>query len=146
MTGPTVRCRVDLGRRRARHAAPPASARPRAQPETLAVPAPPTPASGPATPAACVLALAHWIEREVRSRRFASYRDAARHLGVSHARVQHVVGLLFLPASVQAQLLAGLAVSGERGLRRQAAVPIWPAMETEEGPYGVDPSPQPAPT
>lgn len=128
MTGPTVRCRVDLGARRARHAAPSAGAKPRAKPATPGTPGLPTPANVPTTLAARVLALAHWIEREVRSRRFASYRDVARHLGVSHTRVQHVVGLVFLPAAIQTEIASGRLVRGERQLRQLAADATWPYM------------------
>lgn len=128
MSGPTVRCTVDLGPRRARPAAlrPEAKAEPVvAPPTTTGAPLQPT---GPASPAARVLALAHWIERQVRVGRFRSYRDAARHLGVSHARVQHVVGLVFLPAAVQADVLLGRRTFRERDLRELAATASWPSL------------------
>jgi len=130
MTGPTVRFTVDLGRRRARTVV--ASAPPRAAPAAHP-PAEPAAPTAPVTTAARTLALAHFIEREVRAGRFMSYRDAARHLGVSHRRVQHVVGLLLLPATVQAALLVGRSETGERDLRRLAAPPIWSA-ETRSAP------------
>lgn len=111
----TVRFKVDLGPRQAR---------------TVAAPAGPSassaPSGAPASPAARVLGLAHWIEREVRAGRFTSYRDAARHLGVSHARVQHVVGLVFLPPKVQAVVLSGSGQHHERELRLIAATSPWP--------------------
>lgn len=122
MSGPTVKCRVDLGTRRARSEASRATVV--ASPEA-ACPAAPAAPTGPATPAARVLALAHWIERGVRAGRFTSYRDAARHLGVCHARVQHVVGLLMLEPAVQADVFLTHRDYGERELRRLAAEPLW---------------------
>jgi len=126
MSGPTVKCRLDLKRPRARPVMQQAENKASADAATPVAPRPPTATAGSATSVARVLALAHWIEREVRTQRFASYRDAARHLGVSHARVQHVVGLLFLPAPVQADLLAGDPYS-ERQLRSLATCALWPA-------------------
>ena len=120
MSGPTVKFSVDLKRRRTRAAAPP--------PEDVAGP----PASAPEAPTAPVstaartLALAHFIEREVRAGRWKSYREAARAMNVCHARMQHVVGLLFLPAATQAGLLLDPTHFAERTLRRLARSSVWP--------------------
>jgi len=119
MSGPSVKCRLDLGRRTVRHVAAPA--RSSAAPTT------------PVTTAARTLALAHFIEREVRAGRWTSYRDAARAIGLSHARIQHVVGLLFLPAPVQADVLADIGAWSERALRRAASLSQWPAAGAPVG-------------
>jgi hypothetical protein len=119
MSGPTVKFSVDLKRRPPRIAAPPPQD---AAGRHASAPATPT---APVSTAARTLALAHFIEREVRAGRWKSYREAASALGVCHARVQHIVGLLFLPAPVQVQVLADQISIGERGLRRLAAQSLW---------------------
>lgn len=104
----TVRFKIDL-RPRARVVRPSAPSRPSASVST----------------AARTLALAHFIEREVRAGRWKSYREAAVALCVCHARVQHVVGLLLLPVTVQAGILSGAVAPGERGMREIAARAEW---------------------
>jgi hypothetical protein len=110
-----VKFKLEVGPRRV--AAPP-------RPSTSS--AAPT-SSAPVTTAARTLALAHFIEREVRAGRWKSYREAAVALGVCHARVQHVVGLLLLPAGVQMRILTGELEPAERAMREAAALAAWMA-------------------
>ena len=110
MSNPTVSFEVRLGRR---------------APRPAATRATPGATSAPVSTAARTLALAHFIEREVRAGRWKSYRDAATALGVSHVRVGHVVGLLMLPAAVQAEVLFGTRQPAERSMRTAATRVDW---------------------
>jgi hypothetical protein len=122
MSGPTVKFKVDLRPRQARTVvAPPL-------PSRAATSSPATEAAAPTAPvstAARTLALAHFIEREVRAGRWKSYREAAIALGVCHARVQHIIGLLLLSADTQASILTGAATPTERAMRELAERVQW---------------------
>ncbi len=88
-------------------------------------PSAPSTSSAPVSTAARTLALAHFIEREVRAGRWKSYREAAAALGVCHARAQHVVGLVLLPPGVQAAILLGTSAPAEGAMRTLASRVEW---------------------
>lgn len=97
---------------------------------TPAKPAPkPEAASGP-SPAARNLALAHYIDRLIERGIIADYTQAARMLGVSQARMTHVMGLLLLSPAVQEAILLGVLVTKDKALRELARVTSWDAQTT----------------
>ena len=93
-----------------------------ARPRTEA-PAPPAEPS----PTARLLALAYWIERQVQAGAFKDYREAAKRLGISHARVSQITGLLMVPAAMQADVLLGRVQPMERSMRAMATRTPWTA-------------------
>ena len=121
MTDVTVSYRVAFRKRDGSALAPRPRAATRQGEAGPAVPALPAEPS----PAARMLALAHWIERQVRSRALKDYREAAARLGVSHARVSQIRALLMLPCAVQADVLLGRTLSAELALRRVAGRAAW---------------------
>ena len=64
-----------------------------------------------------MLALAHWIERQVEAGVIKDYAAAARVIGVSRARLSQIMGLLTLPVKVQEAVLTGKVVVSEKQLR-----------------------------
>ena len=82
--------------------------------------------------AARLLALAYWIDRQVQSGAWQDYREAARRLGVSHARVSQVVGLLMLAPAAQVDVVLGSRRPSERALRESAAAPCWPTARSSQ--------------
>jgi hypothetical protein len=78
-----------------------------------------------------LLALAHDIERRVRSGELDDFAAAARAYGLTRARVTQIVNLTLLAPTLQEEILAmGPVVEGrdtitERGLRAVVAEPTW---------------------
>lgn len=81
-------------------------------------------AASPSSPAR-VLALAHFVERQVRSGALKDYREAAARLGISHARMSQITALLMLAPAAQADVILGRDARSEHGLRRLAAMAAW---------------------
>ncbi len=79
--------------------------------------------------AARMLALAYKIEREVEAGRLKDYATAARHLGISRARMSQVLDLLNLSPRLQALVLMGSCELGERRLRTLLREPCWKTQE-----------------
>ena len=78
--------------------------------------------------AARLLALAHSIDRRVGSGEFRDLADAARALGLTRARVTHLVNLTLLAPAVQEEILATYAPAAgvtERKLREVVAKVVW---------------------
>ncbi len=75
--------------------------------------------------AARLLALAHFIERQIEAGVFRSYGDAGRRIGMTPGRVTQVMNLLLLAPKVQEQLLTGNLRCGERRLRQVVNQPDW---------------------
>lgn len=77
------------------------------------------------------LALAHEIERRVRTGEFDDLAHAARAFGLTRARVTQIVGLTLLVPAIQEELLALPPISigrdriTERTLRSIVAEPLW---------------------
>jgi hypothetical protein len=67
-----------------------------------------------------MLALAYAIERAIAEGGLRSYSEAAKHLGVSRARVSQIADMVLLPVAVQEAILAGGAAVSERELRANA--------------------------
>jgi hypothetical protein len=82
--------------------------------------------------AARTLAMAHFVDREIRAGRWKTCREAGRALGIGESRVQKVLMLRFLPAGVQAEVLAANSAWSERALRRAASLSQWPTPVREE--------------
>jgi len=130
VTGPTIRYQVRFRGRtgsalvapRARETAPVGKRAPDASAEPSAASGSPC-AAGTAT--ARLLALAHAIDRQVRAGTLRDYREAARRLGVSHARVSQITGLLLLAPGIQADLVAGQAAWSEVLLRAASQCVDW---------------------
>ncbi len=72
-----------------------------------------------------MLALAHYVERQVDQVAVASYADAARQLGVSRARMSQILNLLNLSPPVQEALLLGDLHLSERRIRALAGRAEW---------------------
>jgi hypothetical protein len=78
-----------------------------------------------------VLALAHEIERRVRSGELEDLAAAARVYGFTRARVTQITNLTLLAPSIQEEILAmppvtkGREVVTERALRPIVAEPMW---------------------
>lgn len=112
MTGPTIRFQVRFRGRES------ALVAPRARRAGEA-------ATGSPTSAARVLALAYAVERAIRAGTLRDYREAARRLGISHARMSQVVALLLLAPGIQADVLADRAPWSEVRLRVAARDACW---------------------
>ena len=78
-----------------------------------------------ATSAAGVLALAHAVERAIRAGTLKDYREAARRLGISHARMSQIVALLLLAPEVQAEALFCATPWSEVRLRAASLRAVW---------------------
>jgi hypothetical protein len=116
VSGPTIRYRV-----RFRGRAESALVAPRAGRTGKA-------ATGAPSPAARVLALAYAVERHVRAGTIKDYREAARRLGISHARMSQVTALLLLAPAIQAEVLGGDAPWSEVRLRMATRDACWQAQ------------------
>ena len=77
------------------------------------------------------LALAHRIDRMIRSGELRDLADAARAIGVTRARMTQVMNLLLLAPEIQEAILSlppvthGRDPVSERALRRMVAEPEW---------------------
>ena len=100
MNGPRVRCAFPVKRRRA------------------------VPVEVPCR-AARVLALAHFIERQVEAGELTGYAEAARGLGLTRARLTQVMNLLLLAPEIQGQVLLGRLDWTERRLRHVVRETSW---------------------
>jgi len=79
---------------------------------------------------ALTLALAHSIERMISERRVVDQAEVARRLGLTRARITHLVRLTFLAPDLQEFVLDMEAVDGqepisERPLRQIASIFSW---------------------
>ena len=81
-------------------------------------------AASPSSPAR-VLALAHFVERQVRSGALKDYREAAARLGISHARMSQITALLMLAPAIQAGLLLGRLHVTDGALRPVCQLVLW---------------------
>jgi hypothetical protein len=94
-------------------------------------PEPPAPQVGRLPRIVRLLALAHDIERRVRSGELEDLAAAARAYGLTRARVSQIVNLTLLAPAIQEEILAlepvnvGRDAITERLLRPIAAEPIW---------------------
>ena len=61
-----------------------------------------------ASPKARQLALAYWIDREIEAGNVRNYAEVARFLGLSRARLTHIMDLTLLPIPEQEELLLGI--------------------------------------
>ena len=75
--------------------------------------------------AARLLALAHFIERQIEAGAFKSYGDAGRRIGITAGRVTQVMNLLLLAPEIQESILVGEIRESERGLRQVVNQPDW---------------------
>lgn len=114
MSSATVRCRFPAQARRVSE-----------QPEPLALVSPPRTNKRHAGRAACLLALAHHVERLIEDGELPSYAAAARALGLTRARLTQVLGLTLLSPSVQERVLTGELDMSERAFRPLAARAEW---------------------
>lgn len=90
-----------------------------------AAPTASTAAPAAPAPAARVLALAYAVERQVRAGAIRNHREAARRLGISHARMSQVMALLLLAPGIQADVLAESAPWSEVRLRAATQHACW---------------------
>ncbi len=111
MSGATVRCKF---------VAPPKPAPGRAVPKVVRSPKP----SGPSRTAR-MLALAHYIDRQIEDGAIPDYAAAAHALGVTRARLTQIMNLLLLTPELQARIASGGLVLTERELRRAVKEPEW---------------------
>ena len=79
--------------------------------------------------AARLLALAHFIERQIGDGAIPDYAAAARALGVTRARLTQVMNLLLLAPEIQARIAVGKLVLTERALRAVVSRPSWTGQE-----------------
>ena len=123
MSGATMRCAFPRASRRGRPAE-----RERASVEpSLHEKA--TPVPGPSR--ACrMLALAHHIERLIEAGQLSDYAQAAGALGLTRARLTHVMNLPLLSPAVQEQVLAGDLEHSEHRLRSVTLEPDWATQLT----------------
>jgi predicted XRE-type DNA-binding protein len=77
-----------------------------------------------------MLALAHFIERQVETGAMAEYAEAARLLGITRSRVAQVMNLLNLSPSIQASILSGKIETSERQLRSLLRSVDWKEQKT----------------
>ncbi len=73
-----------------------------------------------ATRIARMLALAHYVERQIEASAIKDYAEAARRLGVSRARISQVMNLLGVAPQIQDLILMGKWAGSERTLRNAA--------------------------
>ncbi len=97
----------------------------------VAIPTDDIAASTAAAPlrAARLLALAHYVDRAVRSGTCPSYSAAGKALGISQPHMAHIVKLLDLSPQIQAAILTGALVVTESQLRRVLNHPAWADQE-----------------
>jgi len=79
---------------------------------------------------ACQLALAHTIAADIERGRYASQADAARHFGLTRARLSQLMKLLCIAPDIQEEILALEHVAGrgrvtERRLKPVSETPLW---------------------
>ena len=72
-----------------------------------------------------MLALAHYIERQIDDGAIPDYAAAARVLGVTRARLTQVMGLLLLASNIQERIVKGKLILTERALRRVVRQADW---------------------
>jgi len=128
VTAPTIRFQVRFRGRDSALVAPrvrKGSQAAQASSDAPAAPTALTAARGAPTPAARVLALAYSVERQVRTGAIRNYREAARRLGISHARMSQVMALLWLAPRIQAEVLIGRAPWSEVRLRAATRHACW---------------------
>lgn len=83
------------------------------------------------------LALAHTLDRRVRSGEFGDYAAMARGLGLTRARVTQLMDLLLLAPDIQEEILALQVATGERqpfserALRDSVSSLIWTDQRKE---------------
>ena len=119
MTSPTVRCRFTPS---------PKPAPGRSVKEARAhANQPPGPSR-----AARMLALAHYIQRQIDAGAIPDYAAAARALGLTRARVTQIMNLLLLAPEIQDRIVIGDLVLSERALRRVLGEADWDAQIAEE--------------
>lgn len=111
---PKVKVRVQFG------------AAPAAKPAPEAAPEPPR-----VTRVARLLALAWWLDEEIRAGRIKNLAEAARELGLTRARVTQIAALRLLAPRLQARILFGHMGSfeqpeiGARVIRGLLSIPVW---------------------
>ena len=111
MSGATVRCKFVPA---------PKPAPGRSVPKAVRAPK----STGPSRTAR-MLALAHYIERQIEDGAIPNYSVAARALGLTRARITQVMNLLVLAPDIQGRLAIGKLVLTERVLRRVVGEPDW---------------------
>ena len=79
----------------------------------------------PVPRAAVMLALGHRIDREVRDGLFKDQATAARHYGLTRARVTQLLNLTLLAPAIQEKIIDSGQGLSERALRSIAANPVW---------------------
>jgi len=87
-------------------------------------------ASAPSS-AARNLALAHYLERMIERGIIVDYTQAARMLGVTQARMSHLMGLLLLAPTVQEAILWDEIRPRDKELRGMARVAEWQQQEAK---------------
>lgn len=95
--------------------------------------APPPPVAVPEIkPAsvACVLAAAYWVLERVETGEFRDLADAARHFGITRARMTQIMDLTLLAPEIQEQILdlegpGGRCAITERQLRHVTRTGLW---------------------
>lgn len=92
-------------------------------------PTAPTAAPNAPTPAARVLALAYAVEQQVRAGTLRNYREAARRLGISHARMSQIMALLLLAPAIQVDVIVGRATWSEVRLRAASQQTDWAGQQ-----------------
>jgi predicted XRE-type DNA-binding protein len=88
------------------------------------------PDSKPISRIARMLALAHFIERQVEAGAMVDYAEAARLLGITRSRVSQVMNLLTLSPSIQVAILSGKYEASERQLRSVLKSVDWKEQRT----------------
>lgn len=83
-----------------------------------------TAADGPSR-AALMLALAHYMQRQIDRGELTNQATAAKHLRVTRARLSQILDLLLLAPDIQEQIVIGDASSSERDLRNVTATFCW---------------------
>ncbi len=89
--------------------------------------------SKPTSRIARMLALAHFIERQVEAGAMADYAEAARLLGITRSRIAQVMNLLNLSPSIQEAILSARINTGERKLRSVLRSMDWQEQEVQIG-------------
>jgi hypothetical protein len=72
-----------------------------------------------------MLALAHYVEREIEAGKIPDLAAAAHALGITRARMTQVANLLLLAPDIQERILAGGLRWSERRLRLLVQDPCW---------------------
>ena len=78
-------------------------------------------------PIVWMLAFAHRVEKEISGGIFHNRAAAAKHYGITRARLTQIMNLLWLAPGIQKDIIRGECnqSSSERAMRSASSLPIW---------------------